>query len=662
MSAAENKAVFLSYASQDAEAAKKICDALRAAGVEVWFDQSELVGGDAWDQKIRKQIKECALLIPVISASTQARTEGYFRLEWRLADQRTHLMAKGRPFLLPVVIDGTRDSEAQVPDSFLEVQWTRLRPAGYGGQARPGEHEGQGPEEPSLAAFCVRVQKLLGGEAAPAAANVGAPLDGARGRPQGTPLRQSLFRRWLAPAILGAAAIVALAVWQSWRKTEKQSAAASASLLAPSPSSGLSEARQLVARARPLYEAIDSTREDFALAEDLLKQALAKDGTDAEVWAVQSQLNTRYVSRGFDVSDQRLEAASTAAQRAMRLDPQSFAARFAQVSLIRDNDLALQESETVLRALHQERPADQVVLRALSRVVQKQGRVDEANALYDESARLPGGDALALYDKSLNLLFIGRTAEAEAAVQAALGQRTFDTALGLSMWYAIVFHGDLDRAKSILDRIPPAAFQEDRPCWFAYILHLYRREPDAALEVLQAAPRDWFNDNWYRGPKGLLAGDALRQAGRPEAAAVEWRAALKLVDAKLVNDGTNPVLLYNRVSLLAKLGEREEAGRQFSTLVQLSRIDPAGDKPVPFWMTSVCIELGRNADSLRQISLALKQPTSTRGSLSAAVLRLDPTFDPLRAMPEFPALIKEAEAVDQAAAQPAPPAAARKAP
>ena len=56
-----NKAVFLSYASQDVEAAKKICAALRAAGVEVWFDQSELIGGDAWDQKIRGQIKCCAL-------------------------------------------------------------------------------------------------------------------------------------------------------------------------------------------------------------------------------------------------------------------------------------------------------------------------------------------------------------------------------------------------------------------------------------------------------------------------------------------------------------------------------------------------------------------------------------------------------------------------
>ena len=56
-----SRAVFLSYASQDAEAAQRICEALRAAGIEVWFDKSELRGGDAWDQKLRRQIRDCAL-------------------------------------------------------------------------------------------------------------------------------------------------------------------------------------------------------------------------------------------------------------------------------------------------------------------------------------------------------------------------------------------------------------------------------------------------------------------------------------------------------------------------------------------------------------------------------------------------------------------------
>jgi TolB-like protein len=146
MSDATRGAVFLSYASQDAAAALRICEALRAAGVEVWFDQSELRGGDAWDQKIRRQVKECALFMPIISANTQSRAEGYFRLEWRLADQRTHLMGRNRACFFPVCVDQTPDAGADVPDSFLSVQWTRL------------------PEGETSAAVAQHVQRLLAGE------------------------------------------------------------------------------------------------------------------------------------------------------------------------------------------------------------------------------------------------------------------------------------------------------------------------------------------------------------------------------------------------------------------------------------------------------------------------------------------------------------------
>ncbi len=119
-------AVFLSYAREDADAVRRIADALRAFGVEVWFDQNELRGGDAWDQQIKTQIRTCTLCLPVISATTQARGEGYFRREWRIAVERTHDMAAGVPFLLPVVIDDTPESAALVPDEFMRVQWTRL--------------------------------------------------------------------------------------------------------------------------------------------------------------------------------------------------------------------------------------------------------------------------------------------------------------------------------------------------------------------------------------------------------------------------------------------------------------------------------------------------------------------------------------------------------
>jgi TolB-like protein/Tfp pilus assembly protein PilF len=124
---APTNAVFLSYASQDADAARRIGETLRAAGVEVWLDTSELRGGDAWDASIRKQIKACALFMPIISANTRARAEGYFRLEWKLAVDRSHLMAAEKAFLLPVIIDDTRAADALVPDKFREVQWTYLQ-------------------------------------------------------------------------------------------------------------------------------------------------------------------------------------------------------------------------------------------------------------------------------------------------------------------------------------------------------------------------------------------------------------------------------------------------------------------------------------------------------------------------------------------------------
>jgi TolB-like protein len=126
--------VFLSYASEDRQAARLIGDALPGYGLEVWYDESELGGGDAWDQKIRRQIRECDYFMALVSAHTEARHEGYFRREWRLAVERTLDMADDHLFLLPVVIDDTSEAGARVPEKFLTVQWLRVP----GGRPTPG--------------------------------------------------------------------------------------------------------------------------------------------------------------------------------------------------------------------------------------------------------------------------------------------------------------------------------------------------------------------------------------------------------------------------------------------------------------------------------------------------------------------------------------------
>ena len=125
--------VFLSYASADRAAARALKDTLSAAGLDVWLDEEELGGGEAWDAKIRNQIRTCTYFMPVISATTEIRREGYFRREWRFAVERTLDLADDVMFLVPVVIDDTRDAGARVPEKFFSVQWLRVP----GGQATP---------------------------------------------------------------------------------------------------------------------------------------------------------------------------------------------------------------------------------------------------------------------------------------------------------------------------------------------------------------------------------------------------------------------------------------------------------------------------------------------------------------------------------------------
>jgi adenylate cyclase len=193
------RAVFLSYASEDAPAAQRLCAALRAAGIEVWFDQSALRGGDAWDNSIRRQIKSCALFIPIISANAHARTEGYFRLEWKLAVDRSHLLAPDQTFMLPVAIDQTPQSDERLPDRFRELQWTRLP----GGAATPE--------------FIERVVRLLAPEGARPAPIPRPPLDVSAGATPAAPGMATAVadgtraprRRIALLAALGAAIVVA---------------------------------------------------------------------------------------------------------------------------------------------------------------------------------------------------------------------------------------------------------------------------------------------------------------------------------------------------------------------------------------------------------------------------------------------------------------------
>ena len=144
-----DNAVFISYAREDLAAVQKLKAGLDAAGIRTWFDLERLEGGDDYDRKIQRNISRCSYFIPVVSATTERRLEGYFRREWSYAIDRTRNMADDALFIMPVVIDPIDQSAARVPDRFKSLHMTTLA----GGEPNP--------------AFVARLKELLGAKVAP---------------------------------------------------------------------------------------------------------------------------------------------------------------------------------------------------------------------------------------------------------------------------------------------------------------------------------------------------------------------------------------------------------------------------------------------------------------------------------------------------------------
>ncbi len=616
------KAVFLSYASQDAEAAKRICEALRAAGVEVWFDQSELVGGDQWDAKIRGQIGSCALFVPIISASTQARREGYFRIEWKLAAQRTHAMADGTPFLLPILIDGTRDAEALAPAEFKSVQWTKLP----GGETPP--------------AFVARVQKLLGNE------SVGGALrpDGSEESGLKAPPTIKPPPRWLIPAIFGVAALVGLALWEPWRKSTPP--------LAATPAVAVPAGSAEIARVRARIIPDRWQKGDFEAIAPALDRIIAANPDEADAWALRSIINSLQVLRILDPGTQPLETGKTAAEHALRLAPESPLGQLALgmhlvANVSRGGDPRACR-EPVDRAVAMLAPDAltryaELVSFWLGYDFENTERVAAAWLKADPQANYP-----AWIMTSLSIA-MRRTEEVEKWAERSFRDQELTSVRALCNLADAQFflRADLAACRATLERIPVRARSVSRVVHWRWLLPMAEGRWDDALQELAQVPDAMLHDVIYNGPKALLAGLAHQQAGRADAANSQFHEAERLLREKLAADPDNEALRAVLAVTLASAGRADEARRELALVEPLVR-GRAPNVYRPRLIVSLAQAYGALGDYkgmafwLRKL---FAEPSNT--PLTPASFRLDPRFNGAVNAPEIQALLKEFASLDQ---------------
>ena len=118
-------AIFISYAREDGAAAQALHQRLASAKFDVWFDRGRLKGGDPFEEKITRHIRQCDLFVPIVSQHTNSRGEGFVFKEWNWALERAVGIQHGN-FIFPLIVDDlSNDQIAGVAEKFRKMDYRR---------------------------------------------------------------------------------------------------------------------------------------------------------------------------------------------------------------------------------------------------------------------------------------------------------------------------------------------------------------------------------------------------------------------------------------------------------------------------------------------------------------------------------------------------------
>lgn len=99
-----NYSIFISYARPDAAVVREIVAFLESSGVNCWFDEKSLIGGQNWKEVISDAINTCTLFLTFLSSSSVDR-RGFYHSEMKLAVEEAMRVPDDQIFVLPVRLD-----------------------------------------------------------------------------------------------------------------------------------------------------------------------------------------------------------------------------------------------------------------------------------------------------------------------------------------------------------------------------------------------------------------------------------------------------------------------------------------------------------------------------------------------------------------------------
>ena len=504
-------------------------------------------------------------------------------------------MGREKAFLVPVCIDATSENDADVPDSFVSVRWTRL-PAG------------NTPD-----AFAKRLQALLAGEtiAGRSAPRSAPPPSPAISAPSAPPPRRTLWQ-WLVPAFVAVAAVAAVFFWHR----RSSGSGAPAENLPPEAALDIAKTRQLISN-------VNYGREDLSLAEGFMAKATEAAPDSAQVWALRGLVQATYILRTWDIGKDRQRDAQTYCQKALALDPNSPEAMLG-LAYVFDQTGAFADSEALMRKALPLAPDDPRYPRILG-VAAFNGDSHAAGiAILRETGQRFPKDPLTWYDVGLHEWYDHRYAEALESYRRVVALAPMAGAY-IAMAELLCLQGDLAGANAAIAKIPVEARSGDRAVGIDMWLGILERNPNRVLTAEGRTSVEYFTDAQFREPKAFLTALAYQIAGKENLAAHEWDKSIAILRQRL-KETPNELDEINLGIALVKRGRADEAAQEVDAIAAAQR-----EMDAPTYPSSLARYYAAKGDAAQAVAYLRKLPHGDK--IEDAVIQIEVARIPRRQCP-----------------------------
>lgn len=382
----------------------------------------------------------------------------------------------------------------------------------------------------------------------------------------------------------------------------------------------------------------DELEENYRMAVQMFERAVKLDPNFALAFMGLSEALSMLAHYRYDLTEENNSKAKAAADRVLELQPElpegHMALGFYYYNCHKDYDRALEEMAIAEKDL----PNNSRIPEYIGYIRRRQGNFEAAadnlkNAfeLNPQAANLP-------WELGLTYNWLRRYAEAE---------RYYDRSISLApdnqnpyIYKSMVYQsqGSLEKARATLEGMPkktdPQSIYEWHFNWFWQ--ELYERNYQAALELMLSS--DFVE--YYTAEKALWAGLAYGLMNEPELARNSYDSARIMLEKRAKERPDDPLYAHSLLGIVyAGLGRKEEAvhkGKLGMELWPVSKDALEGPLYV-FLLAIIYVIVGEYDAALDKIEYLLSIPYD----LSVPLLRLDPTWDPLRDHPRFKRLLEE---------------------